>query len=45
MTQAQSLSLNQFTHAVQAAVKSAVQKHPKFKVEPPGMVGGWPWSP
>ena len=38
MTQAQSLSLNQFTHAVQAAVKSAVRKHPKFKLEAPQRV-------
>jgi hypothetical protein len=35
MAQAKSISLNQFTSAVQAAVKTAVQKHPKFKVEIP----------
>jgi hypothetical protein len=35
MTQAQSISLSQFTTAVQAAVKAAVQKHPKFKVDTP----------
>lgn len=35
MAQAKSISLNQFTSAVQAAVKSAVQKHPKFKLEAP----------
>ena len=35
MTQAQSISLSHFTHAVQAAVKAAVQKHPKFKLETP----------
>jgi len=33
--QAQSLSLSHFTSAVQSAVKSAVQKHPKFKLEVP----------
>src|ERR1039458_1288095 len=35
MAQAQSISLSQFTHAVQAAVKSAAQKHPKFKLDTP----------
>lgn len=30
MAQAHSISLSQFTGAVQAAVKAAVQKHPKF---------------
>ncbi len=35
MSQAHSISLSHFTGAVQAAVKSAVQKHPKFKVEAP----------
>jgi len=34
MAQAKSISLSQFTTAVQAAVKAAVQKHPKFKVDP-----------
>jgi len=33
MAQAQTVSLSQFTKAVQAAVKAAVQKHPKFKIE------------
>jgi hypothetical protein len=35
MAQAPSLSLSKFTSTVQAAVKAAVQKHPKFKVDPP----------
>ncbi len=35
MSKAQSISLNHFTQAVQSAVKSAVQKHPKFKLEAP----------
>jgi hypothetical protein len=35
MEQARSISLGQFTTAVQAAVKSAAQKHPKFKLEAP----------
>jgi hypothetical protein len=35
MAQAKSISLNQFTSAVQAAVRSAAQKHPKFKLEAP----------
>lgn len=35
MAQAKSISLSQFTGAVQAAVKAAAQKHPKFKVEAP----------
>ena len=35
MAQAKSISLGQFTSAVQAAVKSAVQKHPKFKFDAP----------
>src|SRR5713226_7879800 len=38
MAQAKSISLSQFTTAVQAAVKAAVQKHPKFKVDPPQAV-------
>lgn len=38
MAQAKSISLSQFTNSVQAAVKSAVQKHPKFKVDPPHAV-------
>ena len=32
---AQSVSLAHFTTTVQAAVKAAVQKHPKFKLDPP----------
>ena len=35
MAQATSISLGKLTTAVQAAVKAAVQKHPKFKIEPP----------
>jgi hypothetical protein len=35
MAQAQSISLSQFTAAVQSAVKAAVQKHPKFKLDAP----------
>ena len=35
MAQANAISLSQFTSAVQAAVKTAVQKHPKFKIETP----------
>ena len=35
MAQAKSVSLSHFTSAVQAAVKAAVHKHPKFKFEPP----------
>ena|ERR1700682_367595 len=35
MAQAKSISLSQFSGAVQAAVKSAVQKHPKFKIDAP----------
>jgi hypothetical protein len=38
MAQATSISLSQFTAAVQAAVKAAVQKHPKFKIDPPQAV-------
>jgi hypothetical protein len=33
MAQATSISLSKFTASVQAAVKAAVAKHPKFKVE------------
>lgn len=33
MAQAKSISLAKFTTSVQAAVKAAVAKHPKFKVE------------
>jgi hypothetical protein len=35
MPPAKSISLSQFTNAVQSAVKAAVQKHPKFAIEPP----------
>jgi hypothetical protein len=35
MAQAKSISLSHFTAAVQSAVKDAVQKHPKFKVDIP----------
>lgn len=35
MAQATTISLSKFTSAVQAAVKAAVAKHPKFKVEAP----------
>ncbi|HEX8811275.1 MAG TPA: hypothetical protein VF742_04715 [Terracidiphilus sp.] len=35
MAQAQSISISHFTSAVQAAVKAAAQKHPKFKLDTP----------
>jgi hypothetical protein len=35
MAQATTISLSKFTAAVQAAVKAAVAKHPKFKVDAP----------
>jgi hypothetical protein len=35
MAKAKSISLSQFSAAVQAAVKSAAQKHPKFKMDAP----------
>jgi hypothetical protein len=35
MAQAKSVSLSHFTTAVQAAVKAAAQKHPKFKLDTP----------
>lgn len=35
MAQAGSISLSKFTASVQAAVKAAVAKHPKFRVEVP----------
>jgi hypothetical protein len=35
MAQAVSISLSKFTESVQAAVKTAMAKHPKFKVEVP----------
>ena len=38
MAQATSISLSKFTATVQAAVKAAVQKHPKFKIDPPTQV-------
>jgi len=38
MAQATTISLGKFTAAVQAAVKAAVAKHPKFKIEPPSAI-------
>src|SRR5215831_10693482 len=38
MAQAVSVSLSKFTASVQAAVKAAVAKHPKFKVDIPNAV-------
>jgi len=38
LAQATSISLAKFTASVQAAVKAAVAKHPKFKVEIPNAV-------
>jgi hypothetical protein len=35
MAQAVSISLSKFTSSVQAAVKAAIARHPKFKVELP----------
>jgi|HubBroStandDraft_2_1064218.scaffolds.fasta_scaffold611662_2 hypothetical protein len=35
MAQAKSISLSQFSKAVQAAVKAAAEKHPKFKIDLP----------
>lgn len=35
MPQATAISLSKFTSSVQAAVKSAAAKHPKFKLETP----------
>ena len=35
MSQAQSISLSHFTKSVQAAVKAAQEKHPKFHMEAP----------
>jgi hypothetical protein len=35
MAQATSISLSKFTETVQAAVKAATQKHPKFRLEQP----------
>jgi len=35
MAQATTLSMSKFTAAVQAAVKAAAQRHPKFKIDPP----------
>ena len=35
MAQATSISLSKFTASVQAAVKSAISKHPKFSVQSP----------
>jgi hypothetical protein len=38
MAQATSISLSKFTSSVQAAVKSAGEKHPKFNLQPPQAV-------
>jgi hypothetical protein len=38
MAQATSISLSKFTSTVQAAVKSAIEKHPKFQLPPPNAV-------
>ena len=38
MAQAHSLSLAKFQASVHAAVAAAVQKHPKFKIDPPRAV-------
>ncbi len=38
MAEAKSVSLARFTTAVQAAVKAAVQKHPKFRMDIPDRV-------
>jgi hypothetical protein len=35
MARAASISLSKFTASVDAAVKAAVERHPKFKVDPP----------
>jgi hypothetical protein len=35
MAQATTISLSKLTSTVQAAVKAAAQRHPKFKVDPP----------
>lgn len=37
-TQAVSISLSKFTESVQAAVKAAMAKHPKFKLDVPNAV-------
>ena len=38
MAEAVSISLAKFTASVQSAVKAAVAKHPKFKMDPPDAV-------
>lgn len=38
MAQAVSISLSKFTASVQAAVKAATAKHPKFKIDVPNAV-------
>ncbi len=38
MAEAISISLSKFTESVQAAVKAAVAKHPKFKIDVPNAV-------
>ena len=41
MPQATSVSLSKFTVTVQAAVKAAVQRHPKFAIDPPHAIDVW----
>lgn len=38
MAAATTVSLGKFTSAVQASVKAAIRKHPKFKMDPPRTV-------
>ena len=38
MAQAVSISLAKFTKSVQAAIKAAAEKHPKFKGNPPNAI-------
>jgi hypothetical protein len=38
MARATSVSLSKFTAAVQSAVKAAMQKHPRFKMDPPSAI-------
>ena len=39
--QARSISLSKFTSTVQAAVKGAAQRHPKFRIDPPQAITVW----
>jgi hypothetical protein len=41
MARATSISLSKFTASVQAAVRAAVQRHPKFKIDPPQAITVW----